>query len=77
MTRHPYGDTRLAKFLEKRIDELRGTRTQAEIAEIRMAPPMRGKNWRGNLISPRVHQGSNEPRVSKTASLGGSSVCQA
>ena len=34
MPRPPYADTRLAKFLEKRIDELRGTRSQVEIAEI-------------------------------------------
>lgn len=34
MTKHPYAATRLAQFLSKRIDALRGTRNQAEIAKI-------------------------------------------
>ena len=29
---HPHADTRLAKFIAKRIGDLRGTKTQAEIA---------------------------------------------
>jgi Helix-turn-helix. len=33
MAKHPYANTRLALFLAKRIDELRATKTQVEIAE--------------------------------------------
>lgn len=33
MTKHPYANTRLARFLDKRIEGLRGTKTQIEIAE--------------------------------------------
>ena len=30
--KHPHADTRLAKFIQKRIDELRGHKSQADIA---------------------------------------------
>lgn len=30
--KHPHADTRLAKFISKRIDDLKGRKTQAEIA---------------------------------------------
>lgn len=33
MTKHPYAHTRLAQLISRRIDDLRGTKTQAEIAE--------------------------------------------
>lgn len=33
MAKHPYANTRLALFLAKRIDDLRGTKNQVEIAE--------------------------------------------
>lgn len=33
MAKHPYAATRLAQFLTKRIDELRGSKSQVEIAD--------------------------------------------
>lgn len=30
--KYPHEDTRLAKYINKRIDELKGVKTQAEIA---------------------------------------------